>query len=184
MVRQAHPGGSYGPYQTYAQKLASARAYKRDEGIPWPVLVDDLAGTVHATYGSMSDPVYLIDAAGRVALYGMWTNATKLRQAIDELLAQGGRGVVAGGIDRVPHIVASFVDGWRGLSRGGIGAVLDYELGVPGSGTLTLLGNLGKPLLAPLTLRTTPLPTAAKLGLGAGLAAGFVLALKSLRRGS
>ena len=58
--------------------------------------------------------------------------------------------------------------------------MLDYELGVPGSGTLTLLGNLGKPLLAPLTLRTTPLPTAAKLGLGAGLAAGVALAVRSL----
>ncbi len=161
--------------------MVSARAYKRDEGIPWPVLVDDLAGTVHAMYGSMSDPVYLVDANGRVSFYGMWTDPTTLRRAIDELLAQGGRGVVAGGIDRMPHIGASFVDGWRGVSRGGIGAVLDYELGVPGSGTLTLLGNLGKPILRPLALRTTPLPATAKLGLGAGMAVGVVWALRWLR---
>ncbi len=180
MVRQAHPGERRGAYRSYEQKLSDAREFQREEGIGWPVLADDLEATVHRAYGGMSDPVYLIDAAGRVALYGMWTNATKLRQAIDELLAQGGRGVVAGGIDRVPHIVASFVDGWRGVSRGGIGAVLDYELGVPGSGMLTLLGNLGKPLLAPLTLRTTPLPTAARLGLGAGLAVGVALAVRSL----
>lgn len=181
-IRQAHPGGSYGAYQSDEQKMASARQYKRDEGIPWPVLVDDLAGTVHQSYGSMSDPVYLIDVAGRVSFYGMWTDAATLRQAIDELLAQGGRGVAASGIDQRPHLVASFFDGWRGVSRGGIGGILDYELGVPGGATLTFLGEQAKPLLGPLALRTTPLPMAAKLGLGAGLVAGALLGVRWLRR--
>ena len=72
--------------------MASARGYKREEGVPWPVLVDDLAGTVHQAYGGMSDPVYLIGAAARVAFYGMWTHPPKLKEAIDELLARGGRG--------------------------------------------------------------------------------------------
>lgn len=178
-IRQAHPGGAYGPYRTYEEKMASARAYKRDERISWPVLVDDLSGTVHTAYGGMSDPVYLVDAAGRVAFYGMWTSAATLNEAIDELLAQGGRGTsVAGGIDRTPHIVGSFVDGWRGVSRGGVGGLLDYELGVPGSATLTFLGEQAKPLLAPLVLRTTPLPTAAKLALGCAVIAAVALGVR------
>jgi hypothetical protein len=181
LVRQAHPGGEYRPYRSDEEKLASARDYKRDEQIPWPVLVDDLAGRVHTTYGTMSDPVYLIDAGGHVAFYGMWTYAPKLREAIDDLLAKGGHGIAAGGIDQTPHLAAAFIDGWRGVSRGGIRGLLDYELGVPGSTTLTFLGEQAKPLLAPIALRTTPLPRTAYLGLAVGLLGLAVIGARRLR---
>jgi len=182
-LRQAHPGGERGPYDTFDAKLAGAREFQRLDGIPWPVLVDDLPGTVHQTYGGMADSLYLVDADGRVAFYGMWAHPPSLKTAIDELLARGGRGgPVGGGIDRTPHLVASFVNGWGGLKRGGVGAVLDYELGVPGSATLTFLGGIAKPLLAPLALRATPLPIAAKLALGGGLAAAVLVSVGALRR--
>lgn len=146
------------------------------------MLVDDLAGSVHQTYGGMADSLYLLDADGRVAFYGMWASAPVLKTALDELLARGGRGVpVAGGIDRVPHLFASFVDGWRGLSRGGAGGVLDFELAVPSGATLTFLGNLAKPVLAPLALRATPLPAAAKLALVGGLGAAALAATRGIR---
>ncbi len=146
------------------------------------MLVDDLAGTVHQTYGGMADSLYLLDADGRVAFYGMWASPPALKTAIDALLARGGRGAsVAGGIDRAPHLFASFVDGWRGLSRGGARGVLDFELAVPGGATLTFLGNLARPLLAPLALRSTPLPGGAKLRLVGGLAA-LVLAVRGAAR--
>jgi hypothetical protein len=159
LVRQEHPGERRGPYHSYEQKVESACEYKRDEGITWPVLVDGLVGSVHRIYGSAASPVYLIDTAGRVAFYGVLTHAPTLKQAIDELLAKGGQDVVvAGGVDRTPHVFASLVDGWRALERGGTWAVLDFELAVPGAATLTFLGHLLKPLLGPLALRTTPLP--------------------------
>ncbi len=150
--------------------MEGARQYKREEGIPWPVLVDNLAGTVHRTYsGEMADPVFLIDSEGSVSFYGMWTHAPTLKRAIDELLSRDGRGVALG-IDQRPHLFASFVDGWRGPRRGGRRAVLEYDLGGFGAGTLSFLGNKAKPLLGPLALRATPLPAAARLTLG-GLAA-------------
>jgi len=185
LVRQAHPGEQRGPYRRYAQKLEDARAYQRTDGIPWPVLVDDLAGTVHTAYGGMADPIYLIDATGSVAFYNMWAHVPSLKVAIDELLASGGHGgPVAGGIDRVPHLIVSFVNGWDGLRRGGWRAVVDYELGVPGAATLTLLGHLAKPLVAPLTLRAAPLPVPVRLALGGGVvAAGFLVARTLRRRG-
>ncbi len=40
-IRQAHPGELRGPYSGYEEKLEEAREYKREEGIDWPVLVDD-----------------------------------------------------------------------------------------------------------------------------------------------
>jgi len=183
VVRQAHPGEMRGPYRRYDQKLADAREYQRAEAIPWPVLVDDLAGTTHTAYGGMSDPIYLIDASGRVAFYNMWAHAPSLQTAIDELLARRGHGApVGGGIDRVPHLAASFVNGWHGLRRGGWGAVLDYELGTPGAATLTFLGHLVKPLIAPIALRAAPLPMPSKLALGGGAVAAGMLLAWALRR--
>ena len=182
-VRQAHPGEIRGAYRNYEEKLEGAREYARQESLPWPLLVDDYAGTVHEAYsGEMADPVFLIDADGRVSFYGMWTHAPTLKKAIDDLLARGGRGIAGGGLDRTPHLLASFVDGWRGPRRGGRRAVLEYDLGGMGAGTMSFLGNKAKPLLGPLALRAAPLPTAAKVALGGGLVAPAALVVGLLRR--
>lgn len=182
-IRQAHPGECRGPYRSYEEKRESAREYEREEGIPWLVLVDDLPGMVHNAYGAMADPVYLIDALGRVSFYGMWTHAPTLKRAIDELLALGGAGgPVAGGIDRTPHLLASFVNGWHALRRGCNRAVREYDLATFGGATLTYLGHRAKPLLAPLALRATPLPMGANVALGAGVGAAIGLIVGLRRR--
>ena len=183
MVRQAHPGERRSAYHSYEQKLADAREFQAQEGIAWPVLVDDLAGTVHQVYGSMSDPVYLIDATGRVAFYGMWIDGPTLKRAIDELLAQGGQGPpVAGGIDRRPHMAPAFVEGWRTMTRGGKRAVLDFALAFPVPAALTFLGYLARPLLRPLVVRARPLPMVARLALWGSLVVAGALGVQRWRR--
>ena len=183
VVRQAHPGERRPAYALYEEKLADARDFQQLEGIPWPVLADDLAGTVHRRYGGMSDPVYLIDAAGRVAFYGMWIDGPTLKRAIEELLAQGGRGrPVAGGIDRRPHMAAAFVEGWRTLSRGGARAVLDLALAFPVMLPPVVLGYLARPLLRPLLVRATPLPLPARLALWGGFLGASALGVWALRQ--
>ncbi|MDP8976748.1 MAG: hypothetical protein M3N28_10385 [Actinomycetota bacterium] len=178
-IHQAHPGEDRHRYTTFEQKMAGAREYKEQEALPWPVLVDDLAGTMHEAYSQgMADPTFLIDADGRVAFYGMWTHAPTLDRAISELLGRGGRGQ-AGGLDRTPHLLASFVDGYRGPRRGGRRAVLEYDLGAGGAGSLSFLGNKAKRLLGPVALRSTPLPKRTRLAIGLGFAA-FVLLIASL----
>jgi transposase len=69
LLRQEHPGERRGPYRSHEQKMESARVYKRHDGIPWLVLVDDLGGTTHKKLLRQRLPIYLIDATGRVALY-------------------------------------------------------------------------------------------------------------------
>ena len=177
-IRQAHPGERRGTYRGYREKLEGAREGKREEGIPWTVLVDDYAGTWHRAYSSeLTDPVFLIDADGRVAFYLMWAHAPTMKRAIDELLERGGRGTVAGGIDRVPHLFASFVNGYHGLERGGKRAAREYNTGAFGAGALTFLGSKARPVLAPLALRAEPLPAAAKLALLLGGLAAITAAL-------
>jgi hypothetical protein len=117
-------------------------------------------------------------------LYGVLAHAPTLKRAIDELLAKEGRGIVSGDVDRWPHVFASLVDGWRGPRRGGLRAVLDYELAVPGAATLTFLGHLAKPVLSPLALQSAPLPVTVRLALGSGLIATTALGVWLLSRPS
>jgi hypothetical protein len=183
LVRQAHPGELRGAYRAYAEKLDDACRYQAEEGIQWPVLVDDLGGTVQRAYGGLSASVYLLDAEGRVVFCGMWGQAPALRQAIDELLAREEHGTPAGkGLDRVPHLAAAIVAGQGGPARGGRRAFLDLELGFPGAFVLMTLGGFLRPLLGPLVLRTTPLPERTRALLLAGLAGGLLALSWEARR--
>lgn len=171
VVRQAHPGPKEPPYRTFDQKMQDARAYKDEEGIPWSVVVDDLEGAVHQVYGNLADPTYLIDTDGRVAFYNMWTHAPTLHKALEALMEKGGRGVVEGGIDRMIHMAAPMTHGWRGLRRGLPQSLIDIETAGPTTGVGVWAGYQLRPLLAPLTLRSRPLPAPVKLALAAGVAA-------------
>jgi len=170
-ARQAHPGPGAPPYRSYQEKMQDAVRYERDEELPWPLLVDDLEGTVHQAYGGLADPTYLIDIDGRVSFYNMWTYVPALHQALEALEAQGWRGVVNGGIHCVPQLLPALTAGWRGLERGLPQSYTDLEKASPGAATLTWLGYQLRPVLAPLTQRSRPLPSALKAGLGVGVAA-------------
>lgn len=182
LIRQAHPGPGVRPYHSFEEKATDARRYKEDEGIPWPVLVDDLEGTVHQVYSGLADPTYLIDADGKVAYYTMWTHAPNLNGAIAALLHQGGRGVVNGGIDHVMHLLPSMTDGWKGIRRGLPQSYTDLETAAPGMGSGIWLGYQLRPVLAPLTLRSEPLPPAGRAGVTLGAVAAAILVIRALRR--
>ena len=188
LVHQEHPGparrapiGDAPPYRSIEQKARDARRYKAEGGIPWPVLVDDLEGTVHQVYGGLARPAYLIDADGRVAFYNMWAYAPNLHLAIQDLLTQDGRGVVKGGIDRIPHLGATVVHGWRGLRRGLPQSFTDMMIALPGAGPALWLGYQMRPLLEPWLIRARPLPNSVRAAFGAGIIALIFLALRLQR---
>ena len=179
VVRQAHPGERHAAYRSYEEKLDDARALAREEHLPWPVLVDDLAGTVQRAYGGLAAAVYLIDSRGTIAFCGTWGHSPALRQAIDALLARDRpRSPAHRAVDRRPHLAAAIVAGQRGPIRGGRQSLIDLELGFPGAMALMTVGRAARPLLAPLVLRTTPLPGLVRAALLAGLV-GTTLAVGS-----
>lgn len=170
VVRQAHPGERHGGYRSYDAKLADGQAYRSEELIPWPVLVDDLPGTVQRAYGGLAAAAYLIDSQGIIAFCGVWGQSPALRSAIDDLLAHHGTLAHAGrGTDRRPHLAAAIVAGQRGPVRGGRQSLIDLELGFPGASLLMITGRLGRPVLQPLAVRTTPVPTRTRAALLLGL---------------
>jgi hypothetical protein len=178
VIRQAHPGPGVRPYRSFEQKLQDAERYRQEEGILWPMLVDDLAGTAHQVYGGLADPTYLIGTDGRVAFYNMWTHVPTLYQAIEELLQQGGRGVVHGGIDHIMHLLPAMTDGWKGIRRGLPQSFTDLLTAVPGMASSIWLGHQLRPLLAPLTLRAKPLPASAKIALTVGAVGLLALGIR------
>lgn len=183
VVRQAHPGERRGPYRSYTSKLNEGRLYQQEEDIGWPVAVDDLEGTVQRAYGGLAASIYLLDAHGKVSFYSLWGAAPPLTEALDDLLRRGGTGWPTGtGIDRRPHLGGAIVAGQGGPARGGIQSFVDLELGFPGGLFLMTVGRLARPLLAPLVIRITPLPTRARLVIVASAAVGAVAIVAWRRR--
>jgi len=89
------------------------------------------------------------------------------------------------GVDRRPHLAAAIVAGQRGPIRGGRRALVDLEFGFPSAMILMIIGRAARPVLAPLALRTTPLPTRTRIALLVGLlAAGTAVGLARISPGA
>lgn len=184
LVRQAHPGPAEPAYASDEEKLADAERYQRSEQIRWTVVVDEVDGAVHQAYGGLANPSYLIGTDGRVAFYAPVTGAPRLHKALEVLMAGGGRGVVSGGIDLVPHLLPTFTEGWRALERGQPQSTDDLSRALPGSIGIFRLGRMVRPVLAPVALRTRPLPATIQAALaGAVGTALFVRSRSRARQG-
>ena len=181
IVRQIHPGPAVPPYRSEAQKMADAESYRRDEAIPWTVLVDDIEGSVHQAYGGLANPAYLIGRDGRVCFYAPTTGAPSLHRALNKLLSASGRGTVAGGRDFVPHLLATVTNGWPAIERGIPQSAAELSSALPGSVALLRLGARLRPLLAPLTLRPEPVSRPLRLAVIAGAIGALLLMARATR---
>jgi len=133
-VREPHPGENYGPHRTAEQKLEVARDCRQQDGIANPMLVDDLAGTVHRCYGSMPNMIYIIDKNGRIAYKAMWTDHDEIASVLanlvlaDQLQAQGVR-VKPSYTEKINYVPAQYAAGLRDkvFDRAGPPAWSDYQ---------------------------------------------------------
>ncbi len=192
LTRQAHPGPGVEAYDSLDRKLADGERHRKEYGLPWPVLVDDVPGKVHQVYGTLADPAYLIDSAGNVSYYDLWTNAPELHRAIARLMEQGGRGVADPGIGRKPALLPVFVNGWPAIRRGLPQSYIDLETALPGSATVLWLGQYARPWLSARASRIAGLEEAAvekapalgarQWAIAAGAFAGAVAGLLLYRR--
>lgn len=138
-VREAHPGEKLGRHQTSDDKRAAAEQFATEEKVGMPIIVDELNGKIHRKYGSLPNPTYIIDKSGRVAFRSLWTRASVLEDALDELLKRqeerdSDHAIVRGGEDTSMPIAYALFHAHRALDRGGDKAIEDFrrELGMPG----------------------------------------------------
>ena len=86
-VREAHPGERLRQPRNMAQKIRAAQAYADRDEISWPVVVDDLAGSLHRQLDCKAHTAYFVDETGRVAHRALWANDERaMRKGLEILL--------------------------------------------------------------------------------------------------
>lgn len=133
------------------------------------MVVDEIEGTMHQVYGGLADPALLIDAEGRIAYAALWTHVPRLHRAIATLLSQGGSGVVRPGVSRRPQVGPTVTDGWRAIQRGAPQSARELNRLLPGSSAVLRMGRRLRWLLAPITLRSAPIPRSVSVTIALGL---------------
>ncbi len=132
-VREPHPGEHYHEHRSWEQKIQHARDCRAQDGIETTLLVDDLQGTVHRSYGEMPNMVYIVDKQGRIVYKAMWTDHADIEGVFNNLVM--AEEMAAQGIRTRPSYTEklSFVAGYgqgvreKVLDRAGPKARLDLE---------------------------------------------------------
>ena len=184
-VREAHPGDEIPAHVSMADKRRAAEVLREAEAVEIPILIDDLRGSAHRSYGSGANPSFVIDKSGRVAFRALWTQPRILSQALKELLNLQRRGreriIVGGGEDRSVPIRYGVLYSNRALKRGGGKAGREFRQAAgPGGRFLMTAGRIAQPVLHPGKILI-----GASLVIGvtaAGLAGGMLLRKRRLDR--
>ena len=85
-TREAHPGERWPHHGSFEQKLDQARQMVAKWSIRRPMLVDDMEGTVHRSYGSLPNMAFVVDRGGRLVYKADWTDAVTIGLATRQLL--------------------------------------------------------------------------------------------------
>lgn len=84
-TRESHPAERYPPHASLEEKASRARELRTLENVRFPILVDDLAGTIHRTYGPWPNALFVIHRDGRLVYRTNMANAKALRQFLEDL---------------------------------------------------------------------------------------------------
>jgi len=186
-VREAHPGIELPAHHSIEDKARAAMLIREQEHIDFPVLVDELGGEVHRTYGALPNASFVIDKSGRVAYRSLASHGSSIGAALEELLErQKERGVhhaiVHGGEDAITPSLKTFLNAYRAIERGGSDAVVNFrdELGIPGRVVLTG-GRMARPMTEHPAITITSL-VGLTAAIGLGLWAGYELRKRRFAR--
>ncbi len=154
-VREAHPGERHAHHQSLQQKLRHAREWREEDGVRWPVAVDELEGTTHQAYGGLPNALYLIDSTGHVAFRALWAGQQKLiERKLRELIEREERGELPANLGEQENLLVPMLKGGAGferaMERGGDKARADFrrEMGIAVYGVQRLLSRL-QPVIDP-----------------------------------
>lgn len=138
-IREAHPGEKIPAHRSDDDKREAAELFRDEEDVEMKVLVDDIDGHVHRRYGKMPNPTYIIDKTGHVAFRALWTKASVIEEALEELFSAQKHNddepvIVHDGESRAMPMTYAILNSHRALERGGHKAIREFRegLGRPG----------------------------------------------------
>ncbi len=139
-VREAHPGERTSEHRSFEEKFACARRFKEEEHDNRLILVDELEGTIHKTYGLFPNFVYVIDPDGYVAFRRPWNVPERLDKVLTAMIEKKTmRFPEAYELSKLRNV------GFRAIRRAGWRAVWDLVLNFPrGLYILYKLGRLSR----------------------------------------
>lgn len=83
---EMHPG-EYVPRATaFEQRLSHAERLKKEEKVPFPIIVDGIGDEVRKLYHAFTNPVFIVDRDGAIVYKSSWTWAPDLAQALTEIV--------------------------------------------------------------------------------------------------
>lgn len=135
-TREIHPGETFAPHRSMAQKLDQARRMAEYGRISFPVAVDDLQGATHLAYGGLPSMACVVQRNGTLTYRGSWTQADMLRDVFENLLLRDQAEGRPGRSRVVYHEWLAFMPGenpgsWDLLDLAGPKARADYERANP-----------------------------------------------------
>jgi peroxiredoxin len=86
-TRESHPAENYSSHSSWDQKLSYARDLQRLENVQFPIIVDDLDGKIHRSYGTWPNALFVIHKDGRLVFRSNMANHAELRQFLDDSIA-------------------------------------------------------------------------------------------------
>jgi peroxiredoxin len=131
-TREAFPADGLPAHRSFEQKIAQARRFREEEGVPFPIVVDSLDGTIHKLYGeSFHNANFLINWAGVIIFKASHLDASELPAVFEDILfwqrIDTGVWLIKKSYSerirmcQAPYDIAAREKEWRALERSGPG---------------------------------------------------------------
>lgn len=174
-VREAHPGENVPQPKQLAEKLQHTRTLQTQLLIPFPVVSDDLDGSLHRALGALPNAAFLLDRDRTVLFRALWVgDEASVRRALEAII-RGHSPPEAESQRKVIPLAQGLGEMREMLERSGERAVADVWKAAPPLAVIAWTAGLFRPL--PPTGRTVA-ALAALVGLPLALV-GFALMARS-----
>jgi len=139
-TREAHPGANYEQPHTLEAKRNHAVEFQKSYDVSWPVLVDDVDGTLHRLLDAKPNSVHIVSGDGRVLFRALFASDAKLAGALRDI-ADGNGPSKQQGTSLMGPTLTSVGYIYDVLRRSGRGALKDVVTAAPPMAMMGIAAN-------------------------------------------
>lgn len=124
-IREAHPGSNFPSHKSLDEKISCAKQLKYADGEKRNIIIDDIKGTAHDSYGGYPNAIFIINKNGCIVFRSDWNNVSATKAALNALLNGNPADTKSYFLPVKPTIA------FKTLKRSGKGAIKDFFMGLP-----------------------------------------------------